>query len=86
MPDCEADSVLKILPAVQPIKPHLLTDASKRRTGHEGSGTSGANDASQDDELQRALEESRRLVDDDDQALSRVLQMSMKGNSNFGLG
>ena len=76
LPDCEADQLLKVIPAVQPVKPQLITDKSKEEQGTSGQGTSGQ---SSDEELRRALEESRRLVEDEDQSLKKALAESMQG-------
>ncbi|XP_046582284.1 ataxin-3-like [Haliotis rubra] len=69
LPNSEADQLLKMIPAVQPIKPTLINEAA------ETSDQSGDGDM----ELQRAIEESRRLVENDDTMLQKALKMSMSG-------
>ncbi|KAL3873803.1 hypothetical protein ACJMK2_036888, partial [Sinanodonta woodiana] len=70
LPECEADELLKVMPAVQPIKPRLITDkaADKMEGTEEG-----------DEDYQLALAESKHLVENDDRALQKALQMSMEG-------
>lgn len=67
LPECDADMLLKIVPAVQTVKPQLLT-------GTQESQTSGAPDP----ELQRVLEESKRLMDEEDSvAIGEALAKSL---------
>ncbi|KAK6183713.1 hypothetical protein SNE40_011140 [Patella caerulea] len=68
IPDCEADQLLKIVPAVQTIRPSLLEDPNAQTS--KGSSTG---------ELQTALEESRHASDMDDVTLQKALKMSMQG-------
>ena len=71
LPECEADEVLRLAPAVQPVKPRLI---------NENQAISKPGDPQEiDDEMQTAMEESRQLVDSDDKMLQRALQMSMEG-------
>lgn len=70
--ECEADQILSIQPAVQPIKPRLISDSQR------ASSSSGG--FSQRD-LARALEESRQMVEDQDQSLQNVLRKS-EGNTD----
>ena len=73
LPDCEADQLLKLMPAVQPIKPSLITDSSSRSSvGHASEGEVDA-------ELEQALRASRDLVENDDDSLQKALAMSMQG-------
>ncbi|KAK3597854.1 hypothetical protein CHS0354_029431 [Potamilus streckersoni] len=71
LPECEADELLKVIPAVQPIKPRLITEkaANKMEGTEEG-----------DEDYQLALAESKHLVENDDRALQKALQMSMEEN------
>ena len=71
-PMSEADQILKVVQAIQPVKPRLLSDKSKP-------ATEGATGQFVDDDLAIALEESKRLLEDDDQSLKRALAMSMQG-------
>lgn len=68
--ETEADQLLRIVPAVQPIKPSLITPegGSERSSNHDDEGD--------DDHFQRALAESRHLVERDDTALQRALDQS----------
>ncbi|PVD32302.1 hypothetical protein C0Q70_07735 [Pomacea canaliculata] len=59
------------MPAVQPIKPSLLTSEGQDKV------TQGEDD--DDQYLQKALEESRQLVEQDDMALQKALNDSMTG-------
>ncbi|BFZ07600.1 hypothetical protein BsWGS_10639 [Bradybaena similaris] len=68
LPECEADQLLRLVPAVQAIKPRLLTDKED---------WDGAN--SGDAALTEALQASRDLIDNDDAALQRALQLSLEG-------
>lgn len=72
--DTEADQLLRIMPAVQPIKPSLLTSEGQDKV------TQGEDD--DDQYLQKALEESRQLVEQDDMALQKALNDSMTGRSD----
>lgn len=76
--ECEADQLLRLCPAVQPIKPQLLTDASKSRSS-KGGASAGASDGVSEAEVEQALEESKKMVETDDLSLQRALQMSMEG-------
>ncbi|KAK3093807.1 hypothetical protein FSP39_020462 [Pinctada imbricata] len=69
LPECEADEVLRLAPAVQPVKPRLINENQ----------AISQNEGQQDDEMQAVMEESRKLVDSDDKMLQRALQMSMEG-------
>ncbi|GFO21546.1 ataxin-3 [Plakobranchus ocellatus] len=73
LPECEAEQLLRLVPAVQTVKPRLLTDKA---------GPEGGAEAEEDDDgaLQEALRASKELIDNDDTALQRALQMSMEGD------
>ena len=75
--ECEADQLLSLIPAVQPIKPQLIADASSSKARSTGETATG----NQDDDLQlkTALKASKDLNENDDKSLQRVLQMSMEG-------
>ena len=75
--ECEADQLLSLIPAVQPIKPQLIADASGTKVRSTGETATG----NQDDDLQlkKAMKESKDLNENDDKSLQRVLQMSMEG-------
>ena len=72
LPLCEADQLLKLVPAVQIIKPRLLGD-------QESHDATSSRSRSADSDLERALEESRQLADDDDLILRQALALSMQG-------
>ncbi|ELU05280.1 hypothetical protein CAPTEDRAFT_88757, partial [Capitella teleta] len=67
--ESEADRLLTVAPAVQPVKPPLIADAP-----------SAASASSADVDLARALEESRRMIDDQDQTLRDTLTQSREGS------
>ncbi|ESO94236.1 hypothetical protein LOTGIDRAFT_118875 [Lottia gigantea] len=70
IPDCEADQLLKLIPAVQTVKPSLLVDPDSQ-----------SEDNSNSSNIQDALEQSRQAADQEDITLQRALQMSMEGKS-----
>ncbi|XP_059163682.1 ataxin-3-like [Physella acuta] len=72
LPDCEADQLLRLMPAIQTVKPSLLTEKETET------------DVVEDDDraLKEALRASKELIDKDDAALQRALQMSLEGYSN----
>ena len=70
LPECEADQLLKVMPAIQPTKPRLITDTKPQSEGSTDIDT---------DDLQRALQESRQLAESEDTALQKALVMSMEG-------
>ncbi|XP_070179699.1 ataxin-3-like isoform X2 [Littorina saxatilis] len=76
--ESEADQLLRIIPAVQPIKPSLIT-AEGQNPEREEAGGARREDDSEDQYLQRALAESRQLVEEDDVALQQALRDSMEG-------
>ena len=70
LPECDADTLLKIIPAVQVTKPHLLSGADIDDTAGD-----------QDKELQRAIDESRKLMDaEDTAAIGEAMAKSLGGN------
>ena len=75
--ECEADQLLSLIPAVQPIKPQLIADASSSKARSTGETATGNQD--DDVQLQKAMKESKDLNENDDKSLQRVLQMSMEG-------
>lgn len=78
--ETEADQLLRIIPAVQPIKPSLITrEGQDQQKGGDG----GREEDGEDQYLQRALAESRQLVEEDDTALQQALRASMEGNSEY---
>ncbi|XP_076463459.1 ataxin-3-like [Babylonia areolata] len=83
--ESEADQLLRIIPAVQPIKPSLITPEGHNRArgvvGSEGGvGVRREDEEEGEDQyLQFALAESRQLVERDDTALQQALRDSMQG-------
>ncbi|CAH1792072.1 unnamed protein product [Owenia fusiformis] len=75
--ETDADQILKLMPAVQPIKPKLISDLNKP----DKSG--GASKATVDQAaLQRALDESQHLMQSQDEAdLEAAMRLSMEGLS-----
>ena len=67
LPDCDADQLLKLVPAVQTVKPTLVTEVEE----------SEVDDA--DPQVRALKEESRRYVDAEDASLQKALQLSMEG-------
>ena len=76
--ESEADQLLRIIPAVQPVKPSLITPEGQDQQ-KEGDG--GREEDGEDQYLQRALAESRQLVEADDSALQQALRDSMEGRT-----
>lgn len=70
LPECEADDLLNLAPAVQLIKPRLI---------NENQSISKSEAQTDDPELQRALMQSRCEDEKDDKMLQRALQMSLEG-------
>ena len=60
--------MLNVMLAVQTVKPKLLTESG-----------SGGHGSIQDQDLEDALRESRRLMDKEDESLHKALAMSMEG-------
>lgn len=75
LPECEADDLLNLAPAVQLIKPRLI---------NENQSISKSEAQTDDPELQRALMESRCEDEKDDKMLQRALQMSLEGTYTVG--
>ncbi|XP_060581559.1 ataxin-3-like [Ruditapes philippinarum] len=76
--ECEADQLLRLCPAVQPIKPQLITDNVQSRAG-KGGASGGTGGREEDPEVEKALQESKSMIESDDVSLQRALQMSMEG-------
>ncbi|XP_064623743.1 ataxin-3-like isoform X2 [Lineus longissimus] len=77
VPECEADQLLKMVPAVQPVKPKLISQTVTAGAGASTSAKSGAGVST--DDLQRALQESQHLMssqEDDD--LQAAIRLSME--------
>lgn len=55
LPDCEADQVLRVIPAVQEVKPQLLLPAKSGNTSLEASNSNSYND-NEEIQLQKALQ------------------------------
>lgn len=72
LPPCEADEVLKLVPAVQSVKPKLLAEV---KPGAGDQATTSPDEF--DEDLQKAIEESRHLDEDNDKTLREALQLSM---------
>lgn len=72
LPDCEADELLRIAPAIQPIKPRLINEATLKKDPQSQMSDHDGN-------LESALEQSRSLHDNDDQVLQSALKLSMEG-------
>uniref|UniRef100_S4RHH9 ubiquitinyl hydrolase 1 n=1 Tax=Petromyzon marinus TaxID=7757 RepID=S4RHH9_PETMA len=94
-PECEADQLLRLMPAVQNERPRLLSELAASGSGrraaeshsqaHPG-GPSGAAESESTEErenLRRALEMSQQQMDEEDEQadLRRAIQLSMQGAS-----
>lgn len=78
--ETEADQLLRIIPAVQPIKPSLITpEGQEQQNRGRGVGSSWREDDGEDQYLQIALAESRNLVEQEDSVLQQALKDSMQG-------
>jgi len=66
LPQCEADDLLKIMPAVQMVKPQLLSDVADKGV------------VSSDDDVQRALDESQLLAAEEEE-LQAAIALSIQG-------
>ena len=67
--------MLRLCPAVQPIKPQLISDGNSSRKKQSGAPGGEQNDK----EMDRALAESKQINEVDDVSLQRALQLSMEG-------
>ena len=76
----EADQLLRIIPAVQPVKPSLINaEGREQQRGRGRGGVREEEEEGEDQYLQMALAESRQLVEQDDTALQQALKDSMAG-------
>ncbi|CAG2258030.1 ATXN3 [Mytilus edulis] len=66
LPECEADSLLKVIPANQPIKPKLINEKNIKKKVT-------------DSDVKQALEASKQDIDADDKILQETLKKSMEG-------
>ena len=71
LPESEADQLLKLMPATQPVKPRLITD-NKQNAENPAGNIDG-------EDFERALQVSRQMADSEDTALQKALSMSMQG-------
>ncbi|WAR19918.1 ATX3-like protein [Mya arenaria] len=69
--ESEADQLLGLCPANQPVKPRLISEKGKR-----GVGQNEMHNGEQEEDVQRALAESKRLNEVDDASLQKALQLS----------
>ena len=77
LPHCEADDLLKVLPAVQTVKPRLLSDVAEKDMTSVGIGSSSGT-LVDDEDVQRALDESQLLAAEEEQ-LQAAIALSMQG-------
>lgn len=82
--ECEADQLLNLIPAVQPVRPQLIADAAGSRARASGEASKGSH--GEDEQVKKALKESKDLNENDDKSLQRALQMSMEGYIEESLG
>lgn len=78
LPECEAEQLLRLMPATQLVKPSLITN----KTTEEGEAVAEDDDGI----LQETLRVSKELIDNDDTALQRALQLSMEGYYQYPAG
>lgn len=74
LPPCDAEDILRLMPVVQREKPKLLSEV---KSGAEKQSATSVDDF--DDDLKKAIEESRHLDEDDDKTLKEALKQSMLG-------
>jgi hypothetical protein len=74
LPACDGEQILCVIPAVQTIKPRLIHEPKDKSPGHATSATGQFVDS----DLQKALQESKRLVEENDESLKRALALSME--------
>ena len=67
------------MPAVQPVRPQLIADATGTKA--RATGESATGNQEEDVQLTKAIKESKDLNENDDKSLQRALQMSMEGES-----
>ena len=72
--ESEADQRLLLNPAVQPVKPRLITDPARQSGSQSTTGSAATGGSFSEDDLARALEESKKLVDQEDPSLRRAIQ------------
>lgn len=73
LPSCEADQLLRLMPAVQTVKPRLLSEIKDKEKQPDPA------DDEEDLVLREALEASRSMIESDDSALQHALRMSLEG-------
>ncbi|KAH9519581.1 Ataxin-3 [Bulinus truncatus] len=76
LPECEADQLLRLVPAVQNVKPRLLNEK-------ETENVEGTDVDEEDRALKEALRVSKELIDNDDTALQKALQLSMEEFTSY---
>ncbi|XP_066281157.1 ataxin-3-like isoform X2 [Branchiostoma lanceolatum] len=83
VPECEADGILRITPAVQLERPKLISEVNKQREKDEGrssdASTGGQSSQEDDPDLAEALRISRQENEMDDKSLQEALRLSMQG-------
>ncbi|XP_078675583.1 ataxin-3-like isoform X1 [Branchiostoma floridae x Branchiostoma belcheri] len=83
LPECEADGILRISPAVQLERPKLISEVNKQREKDEGrlsdASTGGQSSQEDDPDLAEALRISRQENELDDKSLQEALRLSMQG-------
>lgn len=70
LPDCEADALLKLNPAIQTVKPTIETSLSANSSLEDQMDTS----------LQHVIETTREYAERDDPSLQKALEMSLRDN------
>ncbi|KAK2170640.1 hypothetical protein LSH36_1g01003 [Paralvinella palmiformis] len=73
-PECEAEQILCVIPAVQKVKPPLLSETKEKIL----SGATNSSVQFDDADLKKALEESKRYIDENDESLKRAIALSME--------
>lgn len=80
LPDCEADSVLRIAPAVQTSPVRSIRAQSGTRK------TPPIDSSDMDLTMRAALEASRNEIDDEDSSLQRAMEMSLRSAPGHSVG
>lgn len=86
LPDCEADTLLKLIPAVQLTRPRLLRTRPSDATNPSGT-EKAENPNSGDDDLAvlQALLASKNDLDDEDSSLQRAMELSLQEETEQNL-
>ncbi|XP_013400841.1 ataxin-3 isoform X2 [Lingula anatina] len=80
LPDCEADQLLQLTPAVQPIKPKLITESQDAQAGSSAEQDDSARYQFRQSDLEKALAESAKTLEGtEEDDLQKALKLSVEG-------